>query len=141
MQRFVVEVARVATCGDALGVVGARDREAVAAGAVDANAGAGDLDLRACSRGRRSGERRSRRAPAPRAPESCIFEIELSNGKMLYICSTVTGPGMRSVRMPVVFVSEKSVWMPRRSHIALPTTLPSGESPPVVAKRREPSRA
>ena len=52
-------------------------------------------------------------------PESCIFEIELSNGKMLYICLSVTGPGTRSVRMPVEFVSEKSVWMPRRSHIAV----------------------
>ena len=43
--------------------------------------------------------------------------------------------------MPVEFVSEKSVWMPRRSQMALPTTLPSGESPPLVAKRLEPLRA
>src|SRR5690242_6221872 len=56
--------------------------------------------------------------------------MELSNGNTLYICSTVTGPGTRSARMPVVLVSEKSVWMPRRSHIALAIRLPRAESHP-----------
>src|SRR5262245_47423881 len=72
------------------------------------------------------------------APESCIFAIELSNGKMLYICSTVIGPGLRSARIPVEFVIEKSVWIPSRGQMALPPTLPSGESPPVLEWRREP---
>ncbi len=67
--------------------------------------------------------------------------IELSNGKMLNICSMVTGPGTRSVRMPVLLVSEKSVWMPRRSHIAEAIMLPRGESPPLVALRCDPSNA
>src|ERR1700722_8872626 len=60
-------------------------------------------------------------------PDSCILVIVLLNGKMLYISSIVTGPGVRSVRIPVVLVRAKSVWMPRRSHIESEMTLPSGE--------------
>ena len=39
--------------------------------------------------------------------------MALLNGKMLNISSIVTGPGFMSVRMPVVLVSEKSVWTVR----------------------------
>ncbi len=74
-------------------------------------------------------------------PDSCILVIALSNGKMLNISSIVTGPGTMSVRMPVVFVSEKSVCTPRRRCIAVAIMLPSGESPPAVPKRLEPSGA
>ena len=78
---------------EAIGVRGAGPlAPGAASGAVEAHAGAGDLHLRdaAAAGGRRATKSNS---SCTSSPESCILVIELSNGKMLYICSIVTGPG------------------------------------------------
>ena len=67
--------------------------------------------ISACETHPRPAPRRATKSKSSRTsiPESSIVEIVLSNGKMLNISVTSTGPGFRSVRIPVEFVSEKSV--------------------------------
>src|ERR1700679_2058528 len=84
----------------------------------------------ACELQLRAAVRRATKSNISRTsmPDSSIVVVVLSNGKMLNKSLMATGPGLRSVRMPVELVSAKSVCTPSCSHIDVATRFPSGES-------------